>query len=172
MKAICVFTNTTNEQIRGCAIFKELSDDRGVKIHVRVSGLQPGLHGFHIHQCGDLRQGCNSMCQHFNPFNVEHGSPQQNYLHRHVGDLGNIYADQYGHVNQILYDDLIRLNGQSNLNIIGRGLIIHNQPDDLGLGGLDPLTQQIINPTIHQESLKTGNAGKRIACGIIGYMMM
>jgi Cu-Zn family superoxide dismutase len=91
------------------------------------------------------------MCAHYNPFNKNHGCPGVD--ERHVGDLGNIFTDLFGNANYSTYDDIIRLSG--DYSIIGRGLIIHADPDDCGLGG-------------NEESLKTGNAGKRIACAVIG----
>ena len=92
------------------------------------------------------------MCAHFNPYNCNHGCPGSR--ERHVGDLGNLQTDNKGNVNYITIDDTIKLRGLCN--IIGRGLIIHASSDDCGLGN-------------NAESLKTGNAGKRIACAIIGY---
>ena len=74
---------------------------------------------------------------------------------RHVGDLGNIITNNKGEAKYTFYDKIIKLRGKK-ANIIGRGLIIHEDKDDCGQGG---------NP----ESLKTGNAGKRIACAVIGY---
>uniref|UniRef100_A0A0K0DJZ7 Superoxide dismutase n=1 Tax=Angiostrongylus cantonensis TaxID=6313 RepID=A0A0K0DJZ7_ANGCA len=56
----------------------------------RVSGLTPGLHGMHVHQNGNLGNGCLAAGDHYNPFNMNHGSP--NARVRHVGDLGNIVA--------------------------------------------------------------------------------
>ena len=53
------------------------------------------------------------------------------------------------------YDKLISLNLQSKCCIIGRCIVIHKDKDDLGKGA-------------NEESLKTGNAGKRLACGVIG----
>jgi Cu-Zn family superoxide dismutase len=52
-------------------------------------------------------------------------------------------------------DDVIRLRGKK-ANIIGRGLIIHADEDDLGKGG-------------KEDSLITGHAGKRVACAVIGH---
>jgi Cu-Zn family superoxide dismutase len=72
-----------------------------------------------------------------------------------VGDLGNIQSDQHGNVNHIFKDHMIKLRG-TKCNIIGRGLIIHADEDDLGLGGFP-------------DSLTTGHSGKRIACAVIGY---
>ena len=147
MKAIAVFTSN----ISGSVTFEENGEK--VLVTVQLSGLKlNGLHGFHVHQAGDLSDGCESMCAHFNPFNKTHGCPGMS--ERHVGDLGNLVSDIFGNANYTFYDNVIKLNGIAN--IIGRGLIIHADQDDCGNGG-------------NKESLKTGNAGKRIACAVIGY---
>ena len=147
MKAIAVFTS----KINGFVTFEEINEK--VLVTVQLSGLKTnGLHGFHVHQAGDLSDGCESMCAHFNPFNKTHGCPGMS--ERHVGDLGNLVSDIFGNANYTFYDNVIKLNGIAN--IIGRGLIIHADQDDCGNGG-------------NKESLKTGNAGKRIACAVIGY---
>ena len=99
---------------------------------------------------------CESMCAHFNPYEKNHGCPGMK--ERHVGDLGNLETDGAGVANYVFYDDVIKLRG-TKANIIGRGLIIHQDEDDCGLGGFE-------------DSLKTGHAGKRIACAIIGYSSM
>ena len=150
--AVCVLTNN-QPGITGCIEFIEISKTK-MKIIVNVKGLKPGYHGFHIHKTGDLRKGCKSLCSHFNPFNVSHGDIKDNKMNRHVGDLGNIYANKKGVVKMTLYDNLIKLKGKCN--IVGRSVVIHDKTDDLGKGG-------------NKESLKTGNAGKRIACGVIGW---
>uniref|UniRef100_A0A6C0I458 Superoxide dismutase copper/zinc binding domain-containing protein n=1 Tax=viral metagenome TaxID=1070528 RepID=A0A6C0I458_9ZZZZ len=125
-----------------------------VRIDVSIQGLKKNaLHGFHVHECGDMSEQCESMCAHFNPTNEVHGSP--NSVHRHIGDLGNLETDANGCASYSFLDDKIRLRG-TKYNIIGRGLIIHADPDDCGLGG-------------HEDSLTTGHAGKRIACAVIGY---
>jgi Cu-Zn family superoxide dismutase len=74
---------------------------------------------------------------------------------RHVGDLGNIKTNNKGEAKYTFYDNVIKLRG-TKCNIIGRGLIIHADEDDCGQGA-------------NAESKKTGNAGKRIACAVIGY---
>jgi Cu-Zn family superoxide dismutase len=148
MKAIAVFTN----DITGYVKFTE--HENTVRIDVNLKGLKPNsLHGFHVHEAGDLTDKCMSMCLHFNPFNQPHGGPDSK--HRHIGDLGNLQANKKGEANYYYYDDVIKLRGFKS-NIIGRGLIIHEDEDDCGKGG-------------DEESLKTGNAGKRIACAVIGY---
>lgn len=148
--AIAVFFGDINGYVR---FTEEVENDR-VKIDVNLSGLKRnGLHGCHVHEAGDLTDKCVSMCAHFNPYKKQHGCPGTQ--ERHVGDLGNIATNSKGVAKYTFYDNVIKLRG-FKANIIGRGLIIHQDEDDCGLGG---------NP----ESLKTGNAGKRIACAVIGY---
>ena len=163
--AVCVLTNN-KPGISGVVEFTELSN-KNVRVNVNVSGLTPGYHGFHIHQTGDLRQGCKSLCSHFNPFGTSHGNPHSGREHRHVGDLGNIFADLDGVVSETFIDEHIKLRGKCN--IIGRSVVIHEDEDDLGFGGVDELGH-IYDHMLHQESLKTGNAGSRIACGVIGWV--
>ena len=154
IKAIAFFNGQNEGNISGTVKFEELNTDNVVKITVNLQGFIPNTkHGFHVHEAGDLSNGCTSMCAHFNPFGKTHGG--RNDLNRHVGDLGNIIADANGNVIEEFTDNLIKLRG-SDANIIGRGLIIHENEDDCGKGN-------------NEESLKTGNAGKRIACAIIGY---
>uniref|UniRef100_Q4JKA6 Superoxide dismutase [Cu-Zn] n=1 Tax=Rheum australe TaxID=284363 RepID=Q4JKA6_RHEAU len=116
-----------------------------------VSGLKPGLHGFHVHALGDTTNGCMSTGPHFNPNAKEHGAPEDE--NRHAGDLGNITAGADGTAAVNVVDSQIPLVGPNS--IIGRAVVVHADPDDLGKGG-------------HELSTTTGNAGGRIACGIIG----
>ena len=148
--AIAVF----NDTIKGNVRFTEDLENNNIKIDLNITGLTPNsLHGFHVHEAGDLTDKCTSMCAHFNPYNTTHGCPGMQK--RHVGDLGNIRTNNKGEAKYTFYDNVIKLRG-SKSNIIGRGLIIHEDEDDCGEGG-------------NAESLKTGNAGKRIACAVIGY---
>jgi Cu-Zn family superoxide dismutase len=152
IKAIAVFPSTAGDNIKGTVKFAEFGSK--IKIDVFLTGLKPNsLHGFHVHEAGDLTDKCTSMCAHFNPYGLTHGCPGMKQ--RHVGDLGNLQTNNKGEAKYSFFDDYIKLRG-TKANILGRGLIIHEDPDDCGQGG---------NP----ESLKTGNAGKRIACAVIGY---
>jgi len=151
IKAIAVFDG---KKIKGSVIFTEDLKNNCVNIDINIVGLKKNaLHGFHVHESGDLTSHCESMCAHFNPYGKNHGCP--GVKERHVGDLGNLQTDASGSAKYRINDDFIKLRG-SKANIIGRGLIIHADPDDCGLGG-------------DEASLKNGNAGKRIACAIIGY---
>lgn len=150
MKAIAVFDGS---KIKGTVTFSETVNNT-VLITINLIGLKKNAeHGFHVHESGDLTSKCESMCAHFNPYNKTHGCPGQK--ERHVGDLGNLYTDNNGKANYSFEDNVIKLRG-SKANILGRGLIIHADPDDCGKGN-------------NEASLKNGNAGKRIACAIIGY---
>ena len=148
--AIAVF----NDNIKGTVKLTEDLVNNQIKIDLNITGLIPNsLHGFHVHEAGDLTDKCTSMCAHFNPYGKNHGCPGT--TERHVGDLGNIKTNNKGEAKYTFYDNVIKLRG-TKCNIIGRGLIIHQDEDDCGKGG-------------NAESLKTGNAGKRIACAVIGY---
>jgi Cu-Zn family superoxide dismutase len=150
MKAIAVFSKVTGTTVTGTVTFEEQGDY--VIIDIQLKGLSKnGLHGFHVHEAGDLTDKCESMCAHFNPYNKQHGGPGSK--ERHVGDLGNLKSDKYGNVNTRIIDNMIKLKGKAC--IIGRGLIIHADEDDLGNG-------------TNEASKINGNSGKRIACAIIG----
>lgn len=122
-------------------------------IEGKITGLKPNKkHGFHIHEYGDLTDGCASACAHFNPYNKNHGGRTSS--ERHVGDLGNLEADIFGNCNFKFNDSLVKLSGETN--VLGRSFVIHEDEDDLGFGG-------------QKDSLITGHAGKRLACGVIGW---
>tara|TARA_B110000858_G_C17756017_1_gene452161 strand:+ start:343 stop:822 length:480 start_codon:yes stop_codon:yes gene_type:complete len=151
--ACCVLTNfwvNKRNNINGIIYFKKLKNNK-VKITGEIKGLKEGFHGFHIHKTGDLSKGCDSLCEHYNPFNCEHGGPKDK--NRHVGDLGNIYSNNNKIAKVNITDDIIKLSGK--YSVIGRSLVIHEDIDDLGKGG-------------HNDSLTTGHSGKRVACGVIG----
>ena len=88
---------------------------------------------------------------HFNPKNATHGGPTASV--RHVGDLGNVATDSSGAAKGTIEDTHVKLIGPES--VIGRMVVVHAGEDDLGKGG-------------NEESLKTGNAGGRAACGVIG----
>ena len=77
------------KNIEGTIQFEELEGER-VKVKYEIKGLADGKHGFHIHEYGDLSDGCMSACSHFNPFNKNHGGLKSK--ERHSGDLGNIFS--------------------------------------------------------------------------------
>jgi Cu-Zn family superoxide dismutase len=151
IQAIAVFNEKT---VKGTVTFTEDFAHDCILIDINISGLNKNAyHGFHVHEAGDLSDQCTSMCAHFNPYGKTHGCPGMK--ERHVGDLGNLQTNAYGQAKYRMTDNVIKLRG-TKANIIGRGLIIHADPDDCGQGG-------------QTDSLTTGHAGKRIACAVIGY---
>lgn len=135
------------DKVKGQILFMQQPDGPTL-IKGRVTGLEPGKHGFHIHEFGDLSDGCDSAGPHYNPDDVDHGDIDKG----HVGDLGNITADTSGVADFTMVANRVDLTGERS--IVGRAIVIHKDEDDLGKGG-------------DAESLKTGNAGDRLACGII-----
>ena len=80
--AIAVF----NDNIKGTVRFTEDLVNNQIKIDLNITGLLPNsLHGFHVHEAGDLTDKCTSMCAHFNTYGNTHGCPGMSK--RHVGDL-------------------------------------------------------------------------------------
>ncbi|NP_571369.1 superoxide dismutase [Cu-Zn] [Danio rerio] len=148
-KAVCVLKGTG--EVTGTVYFNQEGEKKPVKVTGEITGLTPGKHGFHVHAFGDNTNGCISAGPHFNPHDKTHGGPTDSV--RHVGDLGNVTADASGVAKIEIEDAMLTLSGQHS--IIGRTMVIHEKEDDLGKGG-------------NEESLKTGNAGGRLACGVIG----
>ena len=169
INGICLLTSKHN--VSGIIYLDEI--DNVTRIYGTIYGLKPNSnyvsnnlitfqktpsnfgykgHAIHIHEYGDLTDGCNKCCAHYNPFNMNHGGPLSQ--ERHIGDLGNIIANENGIATFSINDNLVKLSGE--YSIIGRSIVIHEDEDDLGLGN-------------YSDSLVTGHAGKRIACGIIGY---
>lgn len=136
--------------IKGIVKFKSYNNK--CTINYKIKNLTNGKHGFHVHKHGDLSKGCVTGCEHFNPDNHEHGGAHSK--NRHAGDLGNIISFNKNSSGSITVKNL-SCNPKSKYSIVGRMIIIHEDPDDLGKGD-------------NEESKKTGNAGKRLACGIIG----
>ena len=143
-KAICVLHPTEGSETMGTVIFSQKTD--GMFVIADVKGLSPGKHGFHIHEFGDCSQlDGKSAGGHFNPTSINHGGPESE--NRHVGDLGNLIANDDGTAHYEWMDKLLSFSGQNS--IIGKAIIVHADEDDL-------------------ISQPTGNAGARLACGVIG----
>ena len=147
MSAKCVLEG---EVVKGTITFKDLGNGQ-THVTGEVTGLAPGLHGFHVHQFGDYSGGCGTTGGHFNPSGKEHGAP--NDENRHAGDLGNIEADANGVAKVDITDCQIPLSGENS--IVGRAIVVHKDVDDLGTGGFE-------------DSKTTGHAGARLACGVVG----
>jgi Cu-Zn family superoxide dismutase len=143
--AIAMLAPTEGNTASGVVEFEQDGDEMVVRL--RIEGLTPnGVHGLHIHEKGDCRApDASSAGGHFNPTGDRHGGLDSDF--RHAGDLGNIRADADGKVETEFEVTGISLKAASN-SIIGRAVVVHAQADDL-------------------VSQPSGNAGPRIACGLI-----
>jgi superoxide dismutase, Cu-Zn family len=143
-KATAVLIPTAGNNVSGVVTFTQTGPS--VKVSAHIEGLTPGKHGFHIHEFGDCSSKDGSSAGgHFNPAGAPHAAPEA--AQRHAGDMGNIKADQSGVANIEYVDPVAKLSGHGA--IVGHGVIVHANPDDL-------------------KTQPTGNAGGRVACGVIG----
>ncbi len=120
-----------------------------VRVSGEVRGLKPNAeHGFHIHEKGDCSSGDGlSAGGHFNPAGKPHGHGGMGEGAHHVGDLPNLKADAQGVARFSFESRTLRIGSTAN-DIVDRGLIVHRDPDDY-------------------VSQPVGNAGPRLACGVI-----
>ncbi len=143
-KAIAVLSPTKDSTVKGIVRFAKTPD--GVAVSGEIRGLAPGTHGFHVHDFGDCSSADGAAAGgHYNPTGQPHAGPKD--AARHVGDLGNIEAGADGVAKIELSDSHLALDGAAS--ILGRGLIVHTNADDL-------------------KTQPTGNAGGRLACAVIG----
>ena len=135
---------STGQATSGVVMFH--THEHGVFMHARVIGLKPGQeHGFHVHEKGDCSGGDGMRTGgHFNPTGKAHGHRDGEH---HAGDLPALKADANGvaEMKVVLHGLTI---GSGVADIVGRGLIVHAQPDDY-------------------KTQPTGNSGARIACAVI-----
>jgi Cu-Zn family superoxide dismutase len=144
-KATATLQPTKGNNVRGTVNFEQ----RGSKVRVaaNVTGLRPnGEYGFHIHEAGDCSSGDGMSAKgHFNPYGKPHG--HHGSAERHAGDLQSLKSDSNGNANATFETDIITVTS-GPASIVGRGLIVHVQPDD-------------------HKTQPTGNAGARSACAVI-----
>lgn len=141
MKAVAVLNPTQGNTAQGVVTFTQ--EEGGVHIVAKLTGVPKGDHGFHIHEFGDCSApDGTSAGSHFNPSGAAHAG--RDAEKRHMGDMGNVTADEQGNIALDYVDKNIKIAA-----IIGHGVILHANPDDF-------------------TTQPTGNAGGRIACGVIG----
>lgn len=133
-------------EIYGQVLFRQVYPDGQMQIIVNLRGFpttESAERAIHIHQFGDLSKGCTAAGPHFNPL-------QQNHAN-HPGDLGN-FASSHGQIRKPVTAKATLFGTES---VLGRSVVVHEREDDMGNGG-------------DEESLRSGNAGQRIACCVIG----
>jgi Cu-Zn family superoxide dismutase len=144
-KAVANLASTKGNSASGTVTFEQKGDR--VQVSGTITGLKPnGEHGFHVHEKGDCSSGDGmSAGGHFNPLGKSHG--HHGGTERHAGDMPNLRADAYGSASFSFETTGITI-GSGATDIVGRGLIVHRDPDDY-------------------KSQPAGNAGPRLACAVI-----
>jgi len=142
-KAVAILLHTKGSKVEGRVTFTQT--DGTMHVHADIYGLASGDHGFHIHEFGVWSEDGLAAGGHYNPTHEMHAgidTPK-----RHIGDLGNITANANGNATVDLDDPCLTFHGPTS--IIGRGLVVHEKADDF-------------------KTQPTGNAGGRVAVGVIG----
>lgn len=106
--------------VQGVVRFLQLTPERCL-IEGTIDGLEPGLHGLHVHQFGDLTKDCNSCGDHFNPDGTSHGGPQD--AHRVSAHLGEAWAERAPKVSEAEQAAL-----QAALGTFGRARFLFGPP--------------------------------------------
>jgi Cu-Zn family superoxide dismutase len=131
----------------GTVTFKRAPDGSAVLVNVSLFGLEAGEHGFHVHENGACSgPDAGGAGGHYNPTGAPHGGPDTPSDEHHLGDLGNITADDQGIIEDTLESADLMRNGE--LAVLGRAIVVHSGSDDL-------------------ESQPSGESGDPAACGVI-----
>ena len=143
-RAVAALSPLGSSGVSGTVTFTKVAG--GIRVSARLAGLTEGAHGFHIHEFGDCSAPDGSSAGgHFNPEGSPHGGPVA--ARRHAGDMGNVVAGEDGKAELEYVDAKASFEGSAS--ILGRGVIVHAKADDL-------------------TTQPTGNAGGRVACGVVG----
>ena len=144
-RAVANLEPTKGNTTAGSVLFQQVG--QRVIVTAEILNLKPNAeHGFHVHDKGDCSSGDGmSAAGHFNPHGKPHGAHKT--TERHAGDMPNIKADANGRASYRVELDVITVT-DGPASIIGRGLIVHRDPDDY-------------------TSQPVGNAGPRLACAVI-----
>jgi Cu-Zn family superoxide dismutase len=142
--AVAELAPASKSKVKGTIDFKEV--DGGIEVIANVSGLKAGDHAYHVHETGDCSApDASSAGGHFNPNSHKHGSPDAE--EHHEGDFGNLTAGKDGKATKTFVMKGITL-ADGPTSIVGKGFIVHEKADDF-------------------KTQPTGNAGGRVACGVI-----
>ena len=131
--------------VTGMAVFTQNGDQ--ITFTAEIQGASPGLHAIHIHEFGDCSApDGKSAGGHWNPTDVAHGKWGSDEFH--LGDIGNITVGEDGTGGITLTTDLWEIGTGSDVDVVGKGIIVHADADDF-------------------VSQPSGAAGARIGCGVI-----
>ena len=143
--ATAIINETNDSGLTGKAVFTQDGDN--IKFVISLANASPGEHGVHIHEKGDCSApDGTSAGGHWNPTNVAHGKWGEGEFH--LGDIGNLTANEHGMGTIELTTNLWEMNTGSDIDVVGKAMIVHANADDF-------------------VSQPSGNAGPRIGCGVI-----
>lgn len=142
--ATATLAPTSGSTASGTVNLQQMGDG-SVEVTVNLTGVPPGVHGFHIHEHGNCGDNGNAAGGHYNPTGAPHGAPHADP--HHAGDFGNVTADAQGNVSTRFTTRSITV-AEGPITAVGHAIILHANPDDL-------------------TTQPTGNAGARIACGVV-----
>jgi len=134
---------SADPKVSGTVVFTQ--EGSGVHVVADVAGAKPGLHGFHLHENGVCTApDYKSAGGHWNPGHAPHACMPVDP--RHAGDLGNITvgSEGTGHLDVVLTG--VSVAGANS--VIGKAVVLHGGEDDC-------------------KSQPSGNAGDRVACGVV-----
>lgn len=141
---------SSGSMVRGLARFEPADDGRRVSLVLELDNLPPGEHAVHLYENGDCTSpDALSAGEHWNPLADRHGRFE--HAPSHLGDIGNVEADGEGHARLEAYSRAWSIGTQTPTDVVGRAIVVHEREDDL-------------------TSQPSGNAGLRIACGVVEAM--
>jgi Cu-Zn family superoxide dismutase len=144
-EALAQLEAKSGSEVTGQGMF-ELEGDK-VTLYLSLQNLPPGVHAVHIHEVGDCSaEDGTSAGGHWNPLTMDHG--KWNEAPFHLGDLGNVEADEYGNGSLTLTTSMWTISSGALDDVVGKSIIVHESEDDF-------------------TTQPTGGAGGRIACGVI-----
>jgi Cu-Zn family superoxide dismutase len=144
-QAIATIGPASDSSVTGTAIFTQTGDE--IVLTIEIQNASPGMHAVHIHESGDCSApDGTSAGGHWNPTGVAHGKWGEGEFH--LGDIGNITVGEDGVGSIELMTNLWEIGTGSDVDVVGRGIIVHAVADDF-------------------TSQPSGNAGARIGCGAI-----
>jgi Cu-Zn family superoxide dismutase len=144
-EAVAALEPKSGSEVTGQGVFT-LEGDK-VTLYLSLQNLPPGVHAVHIHQFGDCSaEDGSSAGGHWNPLEMNHG--KWNEAPFHLGDLGNVEADEYGNGSLTLTTSMWTIASGAADDVVGKSIVVHESEDDF-------------------TTQPTGAAGGRIACGVI-----
>ncbi len=143
--AVAVLESRSDSHVTGKATFREANGK--VTLNLEIDGAEPGTHAVHLHEKGDCSAPDGASAGgHWNPTHENHGKWGTAPFHR--ADIGNVEVGADGKGSLTMTTDLWSIGGTPETDVVGKAIIVHAKADDF-------------------TTQPTGNAGGRVACGVV-----